>query len=330
MKKLFIIAAAACVALASCVKNEPVQTPDLGEAIKFDTPIVAPATKADQIVNFTGSDFGVWAHHSEAAWTTTNLVDNNNVYIPNQEITKSGDTWTATNKYWLKEKYLHFIAYAPHAESGVSVSGAGIAYDDYKITPNASEAAGVTPATDIMFSERVVNKKSGPVELVFNHALAALNFNAKITEGNASFAITKIVLKDVNSLGDFSQGLTADATAQSVAKDNNASGVVGGWTTTVPVDYVVYNGSAVTLSKIDNTSLGSEMLLLPQVLGATSEIEVFYTMDGVPMSTTCSLKDTQWSRGYRYTYSISFGSAEITFTPKEVEWVGEGKSVTIQ
>ena len=56
----------------------------------------------------------------------------------------------------------------------------------------------------------------------------------------------------------------------------------------------------------------------------------FYTMDGVAMSTTCSLKDTQWSRGYRYTYTISFGAAEITFTPKEVEWVGEGKSVTIQ
>lgn len=320
MKKLFIIAAAACVTLASCVKNEPVQTPDLGEQITFETPVLSPNTKAGvaevPTTFLDDRDFGVWAHHTTAEWDAGKIASTK--WMDNVTITKIGTEWkNATSYYWPKEGYLHFSAYSP-SSANATISAAGISIDDYTVGAQNSQV-------DLMVSDRVTGKKSGVVPVVFNHILSAVNFTVKATSATGpDFVLTGITVKNIKSVGDFAQGLTTAANSQmgaAEAEDNK-------WTNQAsPIDYVVaVDASGIVLTTdakyVHNgttaTTNEATLILLPQTLESAT-VEVAYTMEEVPQKTTFNITG-EWLRGYRYSYAISFGAEEITFTPSATAW----------
>ena len=73
MKKTLVFAALASVALVGCTKNVEVANNDLNE-ITFETPVLAPATKADEIKGTTfpkNVDFAVFAWYSATQITET-------------------------------------------------------------------------------------------------------------------------------------------------------------------------------------------------------------------------------------------------------------------
>ena len=327
MKKFFILAAAASITLASCVKNEPVQTPDFGEQITFETPVLSPNTKAgvaEVPISFLDSrDFAVWAHHTTAEWDATKIA--NTKWMDNVTITKIGSEWkNATSYYWPKEGYLHFSAYSPSTVNA-EISAAGISINDYTVGQQNSQV-------DLMVSDRVTGKKSGGVSVVFNHILSAINFTAKSTTSGVAFELTGITVKNIKSVGDFAQGLTTLADSQmGTAQEGDAK-----WSGhDLPVNYTVavtpfaltadakyvHNGTTTTTNE-------ATLILLPQTLdGAT--VEVAYTMAGVPQTTTFDITG-EWLRGYRYNYAIGFGAEEITFTPSATTWAPEDGTITQQ
>ena len=311
MKKFFILAAAVCVTLASCVKNEPVATPEFGDEISFESPVLAPAVKATTDLP-TNESFVVWAHPTATQWTTGSTLGN--VYMNAVEVTYQSTVWKAKategKYYWPKAGYLQFSAYTPKVEDAgfqANVDNNGITFTNY--------VAGNETPRDLMFSERTYDKNANNVAIVFNHALSAINFSfAKTTD--ADFTIKSVAITGVGSKSNFDQNLAIAANAQTTA---------AAWDTpTVPANYTVFSGTFDVPSTAGAPTY-TEWYLIPQTFADDSEaaIVVTYTQGGYGetlFTATHNLAESTWVIGNRYTYNVSFGATEIQFAPKESEW----------
>ena len=313
MKKLFIIAAAASVTLASCVKNEPVATVEQGDLITFEAPVVAPATKAEPTALPTSETFVVWAHPTAAVWGTGSTLGA--VYMDGVEVSYQTDVWKAKEgKYfWPKSGYLQFSAYTPKVEDTgfvAAVDNNGITFTDY-VANNAA-------ARDLMFSERAYDKQGNDVEIVFNHALSAINFTFVKTTTDANFTIKSVAITNVGSKSSFDQNLVVAAGALTTT--------AAAWTTpTAPLTYSVYADGSFAVPSAAGAPALTEWYLIPQAFAAesTAAIVVTYTQAGfgtTEFTATHKLAGSAWEIGKRYTYNVSFGATEILFAPVETEW----------
>lgn len=313
MKKLFIIAAAASVTLASCVKNEPVAAPEFGDEISFESPVLAPAVKADPGLTDlpTSETFVVWAHPTATEWGTGSTLGT--VYMDGVEVSYQTSVWKASSGkyYWPKSGFLQFSAYTPK----VTDVGFAAGVDNNGVTFTNYVANNDTPR-DLMFSERAYDKKANDVEIVFNHALSAINFSfAKTTDAN--FTIKSVAINGVGSKANFDQNLEIDADAETTAAE---------WTDpTEAKNYTVFNGNFEVPSTAGAPTY-TEWYLIPQVFADASEaaIVVTYTQAGYGetlFTATHKLAKSTWAIGNRYTYNVSFGATEIEFAPKESGWV---------
>ena len=339
MKKVFIIAAAACVTLASCVKNEPVQTPNLGEAIKFEAPIVAPSTKADTPVGTVqypvNSKFFLYGWYHASA--DPDAFEN--IYIPGVEVQKSGsNSWFAptTTYYWPKSGLLSFFAYSPSAPTGTLNVSQITTAKSVALTYTVSQTP-TAAGDDLLYSDWAVNKTSTNstttvgdytgVEIVFNHALSAVVFN--FTGAENMYKITGVSLQGVGN----SSTLTCTPTSAAWAEP-----------TTMTTTYNL----GVT-GQVSGTAISSnQFVLLPQTFTNTAKLVVSYSIknpskDEWIIQTPAeillnSAKDgetaiSKWQMGKKYTYNVVFGEADvIKFAPSiKTDWVGvSGNFATIQ
>ena len=311
MKKLFIIAAAACVTLASCVKNEPVATPEFGDEIAFESPVLAPAVKADPVLTDLPTDetFVVWAHPTATEWGTGSTLGT--VYMNGVEVSCQSSVWKASSGkyYWPKSGFLQFSAYTPK----VTDDGFAAGVDNNGVTFTNYVAKNDTPR-DLMFSERAYDKKANDVEIVFNHALSAINFTFAKTD--ADFTIKSVAITGVGSKANFDQNLLIAADAETTAAS---------WTDpTEAKTYSVFTGTFEVPSTADAPTY-TEWYLIPQTFAAESAaaIVVTYTQAGYGetlFTATHKLAGSTWAIGNRYTYNVTFGATEIEFAPKESGW----------
>ena len=318
MKKFFMFAAMASVALASCVKNEPVATVEQGDAITFNAPVVAPATKATSIdgtVAFPHTNFDAYA------WYAVSDFDNEtpSLYFSKKTFTDAGDYWSATQAYWPKNGNLTFVAYAP---AGVVTSPA---CDKTELTFSYTVADAVGDQKDILYSDWVKNKTSANqagnnkftetgIDLPFHHALSAVNFKLKAADADAAalIKIKSITLKAANNTGTFT-----------VTEENDAS-----WSSvTGEADYAVLanaDGEAnATAIAVDAATVGSEFILMPQTTSTTLSVDYYMKAEGgwIAQSTPVNFA-IDWVKGTRYTYTIVFDLDEIKLAPVVKEdWI---------
>ena len=336
MKKLFIIAAAACVTLASCVKNEPVATPDLGELITFEAPIVAPATKADAAVGTvlypeTGKFYLYGWYHA--------AVDGDfaNKYIPGAEIAKvAGQNYFApsTSYYWPKSGYLSFFAYSPSAlpEGGDGSLSASTMTLDKSMTLTYIVPSAQAKQVDLLYSDWAMNKtvanettttegSYNGVEIVFNHALSAVTFSFS---GVANmYKINSVTLSGVKKTAV----LTSAPNSTSWADPSGDA-----------VSYAILGEH-----EVSGTAEVSDMLMLiPQNLAA-AKLTINYSLKNpsaaewieqeakvINLNTATTTVDEEtvaiakWDMGTKYTYNVTFGAASvIKFAPSiKTEWTG--------
>lgn len=255
MKKFFMFAAMASVALVSCVKNEPgAGLSGSGEQnlISFEAPILAPAVKSVQeIVQFPADKtFQIWAYYTQENFAGTAVASNeymNNVQIKYWD--REGATnykWTAQDKYyWPNSGYLTFVGYAGTVTND-DVVATGLKFD-YAVNAAADE--------DLLVSQVAYNLQrpaapsandqanyTGQVQVQFEHALASLVFKVKsgVYESNGAgintdLAVTKIEVIGVHNTGSFSQGFTTWATGNQMIKPEITAGdpasavVTDGW-----------------------------------------------------------------------------------------------------
>lgn len=184
MKKYFVIAAAALVAMCACTKNEVAQL-EVNEEISFKVANYLSQTKAGEVA-FTGESFGVYAYYDSGASNTAS--EQGQTFMANEKVVPAAPGWQVEGKtyYWPKSGNIDFFAYAPYASSG-----AWVAYknSDHTLAGNFTSATG---AEDYLYSSMAMNytkndpqykvsdtdqdnvKVSDGVPVLFHHALAKL------------------------------------------------------------------------------------------------------------------------------------------------------------
>lgn len=334
-KHLFYIAAA-CVALASCVKNEVrVNSPD--KEITFQT----VSTKAGDPFN-TDNHFFSYAYFLEDGKTWDANHDEAQAYIYNAEISHitppSGTSYWAAAKpyYWPKQGSLTFFAWTdntptPNVGTDATVTCAhdsGIKIENYSVKDNLNK--------DILVAAIAKDKKSNAsatgawekgVPTVFRHALAKVEFNVnkKTDYPNVEFRVKKITLNKVSTRGTFTQ-------YQSNPKPEKWGW--NGWG--VQEDLTVFTGDKEVTTTFNQLlpSVTDYHIVLPQVLKdktdptLTIEYEIITSyVAGKPVTEavkdTKNLKDiykNDWECNKKYVLGITLGLNEIYWDPSVEPW----------
>ena len=341
MKKTLVFAALASVALVGCTKNVEVANNDLNE-ITFDTPVLAPATKADEITGTTfpkNVDFAVFAWYNASELTGTNVAAGklymNDVAVSydstKDDTTTGAGAWKPASVYfWPKNGFLAFDAYSPSSVSATCDATTGIAFSDFVASTSYDDQI------DLLYSNRVINKQSSVehnnntydgVNIPFNHALSVVRVFVKAstaTDANL-IKVKSVKVKNIMNKGDFA---SAAWTPKGAAVD-----VVLGEATTATASTPITTAEA---------QYGNNRIVLPQdFYGSTAEIEIKYYILGQngeealeqvahfalsgqtavkPGSDPVDSHDHEWKMGKRYNYHITFGLNEIYFAPSITDW----------
>lgn len=326
MKKVFFLAAAATIALSSCVKNETVYT-DAKEPIAFAAyntiPTKAITTdKSAMDVNTEFSVFAVYEGKSEAYFPETVFV--------NREGTT---TWGGeTPRYWPTTGTLSFAAYSPKLDNAEAT------YNNGTITGIKIEGINnATAQNDILFSNLLANKTNKDLngnkalDINFHHALAQVVINLIKADENPEIKIKSVTLNGVNLGG------TLDITPKTTDADSEAA-----WSAETTGDYEaskIADADGETLVKGTNKTLNG-VLLVP---GNQTKITIVYTINNGNVTEITHVIELAkengvaiapvptWEMGKKYTYNITFKSTEILFEPTVDNWVDvPSKDLTIE
>lgn len=337
MKKFFLLAAMAGVALTGCVKTESeVAVKSDSNRIVFDNPVVSSVTRAliDGTEYPTDVPFSVYAQYKNAN-TGENLLYMENVttqYFTSTPGTNQESWVPVGNYYWPKQGTLSFAAYSPTAASTVfnSVSwtdDSGFTFDNFNAVTNQVNSY------DLMYSDYVADQKQSNeadyekyygIQLTFKHALSALVFRAQAADNyaGAEIKVTKIEVLEAYNQGDLAT--------------NNADNSAGWSDFQNPATMEVKNLTSAVLTT-DFAQQGDVLLMVPQGFDHNGgvKVKITYTIDTESNATmtqthTVDLSKltengtvtahADWKMGKRYIYDITIGLDRIYFAPTVTDW----------
>lgn len=310
MKRFFICAAAAIVALASCSKTEVVNT-SAPEEIGFKA-VTGAITKAEQSRTLIG-DMGVYAFINGTADTE---------YFTNIKFTGT-DTWTG-GQYWPLQSSLNFVIYAPY--------DADASYSGKKLSVDASNAgvANIDDQIDYLYGAEYYDGSGNDegkgyatqqtaIATKLNHALAKVTLNFS----GANVTVNSVSLEKPYLSGTYTVDYT-DTDDPTIEWDANQE------------------ANNLTLSEIEDEELAPAVADNPEtdendpvaektataaimvVPAADSDIIITYTIKGTDDVLTATVKlNGTWAAGTHYTYNISIQPNEIKFTPSVNDWTNE-------
>ena len=291
-------------AFAGC-RQEPL--PESGNAIRFSVDpslVVDVETKAGPATDMTAGTVSLYGT------TTSGTVFSGDALYYNT----TADAWTYSPlRYWIPGETYDFRAVFPEAadiQDGASAAKSGAIEVDYD---SASQQIDLMVASshDLSVSD---TQAADPVELVFDHACAAVRFLFK-KSGNSSgtdCSITSFKLQNVNSTGTMTY-------AWDVSKDALS------WDTADPAD--LFASTATWTVETDFTCYDGWHYVLPQTLdGATVEYKCTFGTDAA-QTVTLNLPNVSWEPGKLYEYQINITISKINvsiaaWTSYEV-WVGD-------
>ena len=209
MKKLMLIAAA-CVALASCVKNEEAPILVDESPIGFQAVVgLENNTRAavDAIATTDKFMASAFLQNEGIAWPTDAQQ-----YFVNQEVAYNGAEWTtATPYYWPSKGSLTFFAHYPATSSIAKFVGIDYVFEDYNVDTYKN--------TDLMVADVVANKVANKVPVTFRHKLTRIAISAIKMDAtdvpNRTVTLTSVKLTNLNNQGTLTQDGATGATAWS-------------------------------------------------------------------------------------------------------------------
>lgn len=302
MKKYFILAAAAVLAVAACAKIEPTGK-DIDRPIQFSVINHLQQTRATEGITYpTDVPFGTFAWWTSSAWSNS-AADQTNVFMNNQEVkyfeasgTEAAKWAPATTYYWTKTGYLTFASYSPYTAAGNDKGYSSI--PTYDVT-NGFQFTNYTivDATnvDLMYANlakdctqntnangTAVTNDSNPeggfkgVPTIFNHALCRIGFSFRAA-GTLNPNVTAIqvdvksvTIKNIDKKGSFTQIPSTTTTPRwsSTHAAANYTDYTYLTTSDTPINLVL-------AASPEYTALNVRRILLPQTLvnsGATDAI----------------------------------------------------------
>ena len=296
MKRFFICAAAAIVALASCSKTQVVYN-DAPEEIGFKA--VAGAVTKDPIV---GTDLPTTANMVVFASKSAEEAGPYSEYFSNVEFTWKSTYWGGTtSKYWPESGYLKFIAYYP--------AGIGTPVGDATGNIVISDVDASTQP-DILYTNLTDAYESAAkttVPMAFHHALAQVQVTAKVSDVNMTDVnVTSVVLTGAPISGELT------LTGTNATWDDQTTG------SPITMDN--------TIESIDLTGdakpLGIGTLVVPG--SQTATLTVTYTIGGLSVTTSPIDITGTWEKGKKYIYNLSIGLDEIKLTATVDNWATAG------
>ena len=281
MKKFFILASAAIVALASCAKTVVVNN-DVPEQIALKT-VNMPMTKAAYNHNL-----GVAAFH----------LDSKTEYFPVTEFALHNGVWTG-NQYWPLADPLTFALYGPFdGANNVSMTAAGL------------NATAVKNDVDFLYAY-VDNAGAGYTKKAFESTgvpVALAHAKSKVivhVSTGTNETVTAVELLNTAMTGDCAVTFASDAV---VWTNKNAETVDF---TSVTEHFVV----PATPSKLKITYDS----ISPAQTGLDVEIDLAGQV--MTDSNGTELTETDWQPGYAYTYHININSNQITIHASTESWI---------
>ena len=198
MKRFFILASAAIVALASCAKTEVRYDNAEPQEIAFKQ-IANPHTKADEsLENWKDASLGVYAYLTGGAAYITNAK-----FMESQtdKIWTGVDATTGDPKpyYWPVQGSLDLYVYAPHNTFTLSNEKKftyTLTNSDYSTTPDGSKHD--YNCADLMYGGSVYTsaKRDNALNVQLKHALSKVVIRAKATTKEV-VTIKELTLKGV-------------------------------------------------------------------------------------------------------------------------------------
>ena len=340
MKKYFLIAAAACVALAACTKNE-VKPVEVEQEITYQTIDTKAASSF-----LTSNKFYSWAYllASDKNWdadyaSATKYIDN---VLISYNSTANGWKNESTAYYWPKKAKLTFFSWSdatadPKVTSPATVAcnqDTGVIIDNYSAFTDKNKDLLVAMIAANQNGNTSTTSWSAGVPTVFYHVLSALDIKAKtnMSTSDFTFKVKSVTFSGVLSKGKYTQGYTSTATPIAVTW----SGVSDA------NNYDVYapSGLSEALSateKLLEATNGEYTIFMPQTLPDDAKVTIVYqvtygTTDITDeVSVEKNLKDifTEWKPGYKYTLKITIGLDEILWDPDIQAWETGTGNVTI-
>ena len=312
MKRFFICAAAAIVALASCSKTEVVNT-SAPEEIGFKA-VTGVMTKAGvQTTNEFDQTIGVLAYNTtdlteyfeNAQFVKTTVDVTTRDPETGAESTEAVTTWNGTTaKYWPIDSELDFVVYSPYQANDVAVTNtANLKKLEVTVATNAT--ASLERQTDYMYGAEYYaghDKEEASVPVNFKHALSLITVNFT---GNANVNIVSAVLDDTAQDGTYTvQYLPVIDPAITWAPGNADNDL-----TLKPTTETALSGDAIT----------TEYMVVPT---AASSITITYNIGGMTgddLTKVIDLTET-WTAGTHYTYNVNIGANEIKFSTSVTDW----------
>ena len=288
MKRLFILASAAIVALAACTKTEVVYTEAPAE-IGFKA-FTGAMTKAFVEWDAATSQMGVFAVQDG----TTNYLDNKAF---KKHATEAYFVGAAQAYYWPLGESLDFVVYAPHT--------AGVTFTPGTKTLTWAVDNSGTDQTDVLFGGKMhtAAKQSAAMEMPLKHALAQVVVNIKADQDGV-VTINSLKVKQTYQTETLEVNYVVPATPAAT------------WTTAgAKKDMELFKDLALTTTDANNYCY--------VVPSAQTSIAIDYTLNGgspvdYPIDLTAN---GNWEMGKKYVYNIVVGASEIKITPVVDEWI---------
>lgn len=301
MKRLFILATAAIVALASCAKTEVVYT-DAPEEIGFKA-VTGVMTKA-AILDGTYTETSMYVY----SWKNEGKTEYESVTT----FTNSGDGKfkASPSLYYPNTGALDFVAFtkAPTSNTGNK---------SYSLTL----ADNTTTQHDLMASSYVVNKdKAAPtVNLPFYHTLALVSVNFKCT--GLGITVKSVSLAGTKQAGDLTVTYSTDDTDTTPTTSWSPTGEAKTCSAT-DLDLSVTAGAL----EFENAA---NFLVVPEDGTGKTLTVVYEDENGFETTAPINLDDksaNDWSgSGKKYNLDLTVGATEIVFTASVEDW-GTGAS----
>lgn len=346
MKKYFIIAAAALVALAACTKSE-----------------IDPSTQKDRTINFSavtgmntkapisGTVYGTGAPHfgifcyalTSGTWAANSA--SGQLYMNNEEISynTTDKIWEpSTTYYWPLSGSLTFIGYSPYGCAGTvayAPATKALTVTDFIVDDDPATQEDLMWATtnpDLTDNQAVYAPGGGSllgVNEVFHHALSQVKFNVRKAAGleDYTLTVTKIEFKAYNK-GTLT--VTNDSPAWSAQ-----AFLTGG----DAFDFDAHNASNVVAPNHANdyAAFGVANMPVPQTLATgVQTFTVTYSLakGGVDLGSKTSdpvdllgAAVSAWAPNTIYNYNIDIDLKKIYFNPTIVDWTtGSSQQIDVQ
>ena len=348
MKKYFILAAAALVALTACSKVETDNAP--AKKITFEPASYVAQTKAHSLNSESITSFKSKAFMKGEG--VTDLQDFFGTAGETISFKSASNTWEPSHDYfWPKStnSYVNFFSWYDTGAGPTSVTNGAMAWTNRTIA-TGDNIMYADPAWH--FQQNTTNESqytgdatTSGVPTIFHHALAQVAFKAYATKTSMDGLCSwTIVLKNVNITNVYNQGslsLTADEPAESTKNNKGSWSGTPAWTTTGTAAPLTPANLTVTAT----TSDGADVLLanqsvLPQSLTnvkLTFDLDITTTYTAgqtnheiipveIPLGTSAGFNTASWALNHKYTYIVKVEPSEnkVLFDPCVVEeWVEE-------